>query len=119
MAAVSSHIALRGPVKPSSRRLMFALAGAGALLLAAAAIAAGDANALCLAPALALGALLTLQRYPGERILARQVTRRRLPRPRRRAPLVRAVETVSPRGGLLLARSLAVRPPPRIVHATA
>jgi hypothetical protein len=69
---------------------------------------------LCLAPALALVLPLLLRRYPGERLLVVVAERRRtrwpLPRSsvaRRRLPRLPAV-----RGGQLLARSLAVRPPP-------
>ncbi|HTR88571.1 MAG TPA: hypothetical protein VMG62_00505 [Solirubrobacteraceae bacterium] len=69
---------------------------------------------LFLAPFLALLAVLLARRYPGERVL--QSLRRR-PRARRLRSCPRAlqcgrlvVETV--RGGLLIGRSLAVRPPP-------
>jgi hypothetical protein len=86
-----------------------------------AAVAAGavvltlvDPSALCLLPALALAAPLSMRRYPGERMIAALSAagpRRRWVRPRPIAPCARAA-MVAPRGGLLLARSLAVRPPP-------
>ncbi len=69
---------------------------------------------LCLAPALALSGALIARRYPGERLL-RRVACRRGRTPRRAAglrPLARPTARV-PRGGLLLAFELAVRPPPR------
>ncbi|HEY7960424.1 MAG TPA: hypothetical protein VID29_00750 [Solirubrobacteraceae bacterium] len=71
---------------------------------------------LCLLPALLLALPLLARRYPGERVLVSLRTagpqREPWPRPRasvaprwRREPLIA-------RGGQLLARSLAVRPPP-------
>lgn len=76
-----------------------------------------DPSAACLLPALALAAPLLLRRYPGERIvtvLARGRTERRWALPTRaRVPRKRpGVTGWAPRGGLLLACSLAVRPPP-------
>jgi hypothetical protein len=82
--------------------------------LAAAALVVVDPNALCLLPMLALALPLWLRRYPGERILAAlshpaaDRTGQRPARARaRRSPVLSVV-----RGGLLLACSLAVRPPP-------
>ena len=70
---------------------------------------------LYLAPALILWALLTGDRYPGERILER--VRRaaspvvaRAPAPAARPP--RAPRRTVPRGGVLVAWSLAGRAPP-------
>jgi hypothetical protein len=92
----------------------FALLGFGATLISVVAIAAREPTALSMLPALLLTLPLLLRRYPGERIIrrwqgaARSASRRprsvRLPR----LPIGSAVA----RGGLLLARSLAVRPPP-------
>jgi hypothetical protein len=90
------------------------LPAALALLVCLAAIASGSTDLLCLVPALLLGCMLFARRYPGERLLAR------LARPpagkRRRIGLSRAavgrVASPMPRGGLLMGRSLAVRPPP-------
>lgn len=102
---------------------MRALLGLAILALATGALVALDQSALCLAPALALAAPLLLRRYPGERIvtvLARGRTGRRwtLParalRPRRRC----VAAALTPRGGLLLACSLAVRPPPGPARVT-
>ncbi len=85
------------------------------LVLAVLALAALDATALCLLPTLALAAPLILRRYPGVRTLARLSTapRHRWQRARSSAPLRRRVAAATPRGGLLLACALAVRPPPR------
>jgi hypothetical protein len=88
----------------------------GAVLLVA--LASVDPAVLCVLPALALPLLLTLRRYPGERILARRAPAV----PRRRstasadAPSTRFV-ICRPRGRLLLAFSLAVRPPPAALLA--
>jgi hypothetical protein len=82
------------------------------------ALASVDPAVLCVLPALALPLLLALRRYPGERVLAR-----RAPHPPTRrggasaaAPRTRFV-ICRPRGRLLLAFSLAVRPPPAALLA--
>ncbi|MGH2855301.1 MAG: hypothetical protein ACRDLF_14040 [Solirubrobacteraceae bacterium] len=69
---------------------------------------------LYLLPALVLATALIARRYPGERILARLSPGRRphWPRPRPTAPVSRRVGALIARGGCLLGRSLAVRPPP-------
>jgi hypothetical protein len=70
---------------------------------------------LYLLPALALALVLLARRYPGERALLALRRRRppvRWPHPRSSAPLGRRVLFATARGGLLIARSLAVRPPP-------
>lgn len=69
---------------------------------------------LCLAPALLLGAALCLRRYPGERLLLTLRRRGTCPRPRAAASLLAGVSPATwlPRGGLLMAFALAVRPPP-------
>ena len=61
-----------------------------------------------------------LRRYPGERTLARLVDSRRAHVGHARARACRCARTfaVATRGGLLLARSLAVRPPPAPVSAS-
>ena len=86
--------------------------------LAAVAIVAligGDAGVLGLAPAVVIALVLSRRRYPGARLLAAMRSRaaRRCPR-RGLAPLTATarVRATAPRGGLLLARSLAIRPPP-------
>ncbi len=93
---------------------------AGAVLCAHGGAAA--AGLLFMAPALALAAMLSRRRYPGERLLGARLGRdpeRRTARAghgrRRRLPISR---TRVPRGGLLMAFSLAVRPPPRLQPAS-
>jgi hypothetical protein len=75
----------------------------------------GAADFLCLAPALALASMLFVRRYPGERALMRLAARsgpRRPPTTVSLPPAPRPAVRV-PRGGLLMAFALAVRPPPR------
>ncbi|HVC84238.1 MAG TPA: hypothetical protein VNC12_03205 [Solirubrobacteraceae bacterium] len=88
---------------------------AGSLVLASAVAGANASVLLYLLPALALAAPLILRRYPGERRLLALIAGRS--RPRRglgaRAPSSARRGTLVPRGGLLIACSLAVRPPPR------
>lgn len=75
---------------------------------------------LCLVPAMALAGALLARRYPGERLLVRLAGRGRRTR-RRRPPLVPTpirIAALTPRGGLLLGRSLAVRPPPATAVAS-
>jgi hypothetical protein len=96
------------------RRWTRAIAASGALTTAAMILVVLDPTALCALPALVLAVLLALRRYPGERMLA--LLRDESQEGRQRPP-----ESVSfagrepgvPRGGLLLACALAVRPPPR------
>ncbi|HEY4427793.1 MAG TPA: hypothetical protein VGN08_06285 [Solirubrobacteraceae bacterium] len=88
----------------------------GLVLLATSALALAwiDPAALCALPALVLPLLFVLRRYPGERVLRvlSAARRRRWERPRASVPGAARLGKVLPRGGLLLARSLAVRPPP-------
>lgn len=70
---------------------------------------------LFLLPAIALAFALLLRRYPGERTLARLAAPRRRAawaRPRASVPHAARSFVVAVHGGLLIARSLAVRPPP-------
>jgi len=71
-----------------------------------------------LAPALAFALPLLTGRYVGERTIARVRAARGLARPRRRLaaapPRRRPRLALVPRGGLLLASSLATRPPPAL-----
>ncbi len=95
------------------------LAGAAALL---GLLALGEvAGFLYLAPALLLGAVLALGRFPGERALAAVV--RRFAGARRLVRVLRGRRPRSaaraPRGGLLLARRLGGRGPPRWIGAPA
>lgn len=80
----------------------------------------GQADLLCLAPALAIAATLLVRRYPGERMLVRLAARGK-PR-RRRDVIARPVgvfrTVLVPRGGLLMAFALAVRPPPPALGAS-
>ncbi|HEV7808726.1 MAG TPA: hypothetical protein VGO80_23175 [Solirubrobacteraceae bacterium] len=73
---------------------------------------------LFLSPAIVLLASLLIGRYPGDERLARLTTTICLRRPRRprialQAPRPRRVPM--PRGGRLVATSLAVRPPPAVL----
>jgi hypothetical protein len=75
---------------------------------------------LCLLPALALALTLLVRRYPGERAL---IALRGEPRARRTrrsfsAGGYRSVVLAAVHGGLLIARSLAVRPPPALAPAS-
>jgi hypothetical protein len=75
---------------------------------------------LFLAPALTLGLLLLARCYPGERRLAAVAARRRpaLPRAPARARICpsRGFVAMRPRGGALIALSLATRPPPALLR---
>jgi hypothetical protein len=74
---------------------------------------------LCLAPALVFALALLARRYPGERTLLAMRRRERppLPRPARVARTSRPVRATLARGGRLIGRSLAVRPPPAALSA--
>jgi hypothetical protein len=89
----------------------------GGIALASVLLVTLDPSALCLLPAVALAVPLLMRRYPGERIIAtlRGASRRRWGRPRSSARRTRGAVVILARGGLLLARSLAVRPPPALV----
>jgi len=104
-------------MRMTSSTVAFTTLSAGVLGIAA--LASVDANALCLLPALAIAVPFLLCRYPGERVLARlSVARRpRRQRPRAIARRTGRLLTVAPHGGLLIARSLAVRPPPALPHS--
>ncbi len=77
----------------------------------------GAADLLCLAPALALASLLFVRRYPGERVLMLLTARSGPRRPRAAVSLPSPPRPAMgvPRGGLLMAFALAVRPPPRVL----
>jgi hypothetical protein len=104
---------------PSARWSAAALPALGAMAIVVVGLALIDPTILCVVPALAMALVLALRRYPGASLLARVSRgsvpdRRRAPRsalPRRRLVLAR------PRGGLLLACSLADRPPPLLARA--
>jgi hypothetical protein len=75
---------------------------------------------LYLLPAVLLVIPLLMRRYPGERALLalRRIERARWPRPRSSAPARRRVVLAVVRGGRLIGRSLAVRPPPALHSAS-
>jgi hypothetical protein len=74
----------------------------------------GGNGLLCLLPALLLGLTLLARRYPGERLLTAAGAKRSARWPRARSSVRRHTppHAAVARGGLLLGRSLAVRPPP-------
>jgi len=95
-------------------RVLVVLLG-GSILLTLAVASASAAMLLYLLPALALAASLILRRYPGERRLLALIAGRSKPRrrPEARTTAGARPRALVPRGGLLIACSLAVRPPPR------
>lgn len=98
-------------------RWLVALAGMAVVIVVLVAI---DPSALCLLPALTLAVPLLMRRYPGERIIAALsgAARRRWARPRSIMQRSKTAVVLVVRGGLLLARSLAVRPPPALSAAS-
>jgi hypothetical protein len=92
--------------------LAVAVAGFPAALL----VPGMETGVLFLSPAIVLLASLLTGHYVGEESLARLATALRQRRPKRaratRNPLPRRPRAVMPRGGRLVATSLAVRPPP-------
>jgi hypothetical protein len=100
--------------RPLRRPPAALLSAALGSLVCLAAIVSGNTDVLCLLPPLLLGCVLFARRYPGERLLARFARRSagaRRPIGPSLAPVGR-VASEMPRGGLLMGRSLAVRPPP-------
>jgi hypothetical protein len=104
----------RGVLPVDGRLLAVAL-----LLGAAAAVAGGDLGVLALAPAVAIALVVSRRRYPGARLLVAMRTRGMRAVRRGLAPMRAAGRAfvIAPRGGLLLARSLANRPPPVLLPA--
>jgi len=96
------------------RRLPVALLGVTLLWCLALALLGAHGGLLYLAPALLLAAPLALRRYPGEGALRAFAARPRAHRrpSRRPATSPRPALRLVPRGTLLLATSLAGRPPP-------
>ena len=89
------------------------------VLLYCAARGWGGRDLLILLPALLLGSVLCARRYPGERLLLRY---RRCRGPRAQSVLASSAAIPTdrrwmPRGGLLIAFALAVRPPPSACRA--
>jgi len=109
----------KGRTPTRGGRSAWALLALAAGVCGIAALAAIDTNALCLLPALALAAPLLMRRYPGERTLVALAVRRpHRPRARASVPRTGRLFTVAPHGGLLIARALAVRPPPVLFSAS-
>lgn len=82
-------------------------------------VGCADEGLVMLAPALAFAVPLLTGRYVGERTMTRvRSARATVPVPRRRSTAARPKRRPSlalvPRGGLLLASSLATRPPPAL-----
>jgi predicted small integral membrane protein len=117
---VSDRITLHDRTPTRGVRPVVVLLVCAAAALGIVALATLDTSALCLLPALALAAPLLLRRYPGERALAdlSAVARPRRLRPRASVPHTGRLLTVAPHGGLLIARALAVRPPPALIPAS-
>jgi hypothetical protein len=100
---------------PPSRRLRIALLVAAVAAFAVALLVPGlEHGIVFLSPAIVLLASLLSGHYVGERQLERFVAAHGARRPRAAAPpaLARRPRTRMPRGGRLVATSLAVRPPP-------
>jgi len=74
---------------------------------------------LFLVPAIAVALPLLVRRYPGEEVLiALRTSRPALPRAARTVRGHGRSNAWAPRGGLLMGRSLAVRPPPLATPAS-
>lgn len=114
---VCAAVSPSGRIPKSLRRKVAIPAAFVTLTLIALALVRLDPAALCALPAFVLPALLALRRYPGEAILAvalRESRRGVRRRPRQCVSFASPAKVAVPRGGLLLACSLAVRPPPKI-----
>lgn len=99
------------------RRIALALAAVFAALAAVAGVAGLEAALTYVMPLAGIVVPLLLGRYPGERVIAALARRTRTARPRPRrslGPLPRPSFDHVPRGTSLMARSLAVRPPPLV-----
>lgn len=111
--ALSRPARPRYPLASWSRVALPALAATVVVLVALASV---DPSVLGLLPVLALALVLALRRYPGEGTLLALARRRRHEPPRGISSALRRVRCWTgpavPRGGLLLACSLANRPPP-------
>jgi hypothetical protein len=97
-------------------RLLFGLAGLAVAWALVQAATGYDGGFAFMAPACFVAVPLLAGRYLGEEQLTRLARRARTRRAPRRAPRVdgraRAPRRLLSRGGALIARSLAVRPPP-------
>jgi hypothetical protein len=104
------------------RALAFVLGAAVLLAVCSGFVLPAFAEAMSyLLPALLLLAALAARRYPGERALLAMVgrARRRHQHARAAAPSQSRPRALLPRGGALIATSLAVRPPPLATAARA
>jgi hypothetical protein len=100
-------------------RLLMAVCALALVWLVAQGVVGASAGLLFLAPAMFMALPLLAGRYLGAERLSR-VSRSRAPRGRRvriAIPARRVFCSTPPRGGLLIASSLAVRPPPLAVFA--
>lgn len=107
-------------MRPRDRRVLAGLALAAMLVLALLVRHAGT-EALLAAPLLTLLAPLLAGRYVGEEQIGRLAAARTsaghtVARARRTSAPLRAPGLLVPRGGRLLATSLAVRPPPALAQ---
>jgi hypothetical protein len=109
------------PPFPARRGLFLTVAGVALAALAGSGLLPGLVDALAyLLPPLLLLLALVARRYPGERTLLALIAGRRPPRRRActRAGARIRPRAMVPRGGALIASSLAVRPPPsRLAHS--
>jgi hypothetical protein len=109
------------PMTRRDRQLLFALAGL-TLAIASLTLLGAHGDVLLSAPFVVFVVPLLVGRYLGEEQLAR-LAAAFVATPRRRAaalrPTARRVVQLLPRGGHLIATSLAVRPPPALLRMTA
>lgn len=108
--------------RSSSSPLLLAIlvaGGVGLLASASLGVPAGIGGAFAyLLPALLLLGVLLGRRYPGERALATALSRRRRLRKLTATIAIPTRAVRMPRGGRLIASSLAVRPPPELAVAS-
>jgi hypothetical protein len=105
---------VRAPASPRGDLLQRFALGLLALASLGLQLSFGETGLLFLGPFLVLFAALVMGLYPGEKLLERLVAGRSRPgrRRRRTAPSLRSRPRLVPRGGALLAASLAGRAPP-------
>ena len=116
---MTRRLCTRGALPAGRRWIAFTLCLALASVVAVA-VAGGDTGVAGLAPALLIAVLVSRRRYPGSKLLVAMRSRAlRVSRRRGLAALAATGRALvsAPRGGLLLARSLAHRPPPGLLAA--
>jgi hypothetical protein len=104
-------------MSPRGLRLLLGASALAGAFLASRGLLGVEEGLLFLTPALAMAVPLLAGRYLGAERLTR-IAQTRSPRRRGAAPAAlapRARGRVLPRGGLLIAASLAVRPPPAVL----